>query len=190
MYQISKLLTVHCKTLSTLKNVWQPYKRPHRHQSPLKDKLQFLEAKNGPDISRSHTLPITCQYGSSQYPTVLLISLWLVFTARIFNVSSCHHIWLSWCCNSFVANLEVNKCQRQSGQCHMLPFTWETGADKWILTTSKESGKQQFDVYKVTSYVLMRLIYFSDCYLHPDRLCVCSKNCKSWISIVKFPFIL
>ena len=34
VYQISKLSTVHGQILRHLKNVWQPYRQPHRHRSP------------------------------------------------------------------------------------------------------------------------------------------------------------
>ena len=46
MYQISKLSTVHGQILRHLKNVWQPYRQPHRHRSPPILWASFHEAKN------------------------------------------------------------------------------------------------------------------------------------------------
>ena len=45
MYQISKLSTVHGQILRHLKNVWQPYRQPHRHRSPPILWASFHEAK-------------------------------------------------------------------------------------------------------------------------------------------------
>ena len=47
VYQISKLSTVHGKSLRHLKNVWQPYRQPHRHRSPPILWASFHEAKKG-----------------------------------------------------------------------------------------------------------------------------------------------
>ena len=57
MYQISKLSTVHGQILRHLKNVWQPYRQPHRHRSPPILWASFHEAKN----NRSRTENVTEQ---------------------------------------------------------------------------------------------------------------------------------